>query len=98
MPISKLVFIWTLLVCTCIIGLGLFYCVVCLVHVFSCIARVDYSYHIKKITSDCSERKKKMTRVHCVIVEYVPDASEIACDVEHIIFMNSVPDGIEIAD
>lgn len=59
----------------------------------------EYKKDIIRICSDISNHRSKMRRVHCTIIEYVPNATPIApqdVDEINIQYVTSVQDATEI--
>ena len=73
-----------------------FYFCVCLVRVYSCLV-TDCVEIIKLITTDLSERAKKRKRVHCIVIEYTPEA-RVVDSTTIVPFTIAVPDALEIEE
>ena len=71
-----------------------FYVVVFIVHIYSCL-RTDFVEIVKFISTDLSERAHKRRRVHCIIIEYTPQA-RVVDSTDIVPFTIAVPDAVEI--
>jgi hypothetical protein len=72
--------------------LFLFYFGVCLVRTYVCCVDV-----LEIITTDLTDRAKKKRRVHCIIIEFTPEANVVESR-GRVPFSVVVPDAVEIEE
>lgn len=74
----------------------LFYFCVCLCRVYVCLC-IDCIDVFEVIATDLTDRAKKRRRVHCIVIEYTPEAKEVE-STESVPFTIAVPDALEIEE